>query len=188
MECQMILISIDNLSSETSEEEVKGLFSRYGKIKSIKLTLGASHSRCGGSGLIEMEGSKVKNIIAALDGRLLWGRFLRVKQVRLIKPTKKGQFTKSDRPDQSSAASATKRAFQPFRVTSVEKIDDPELGPEKDWYRYTIVSGHSKITGLHRGTIAEVREFAVNSVQSFNQRHNLTTSRPFHWSLSHKKS
>lgn len=185
IESHMIAVSIDNLSSETNEKEVKRLFSRYGKIRSIKLILGASHSRCGGTGVIELEGSDAKKIITELDGRLLWGRFLRITEVHGAK--KKHRSVDLKTPSQSSTASTEGYKSQPFRVVSIEKMTDPELGLEEDWYRYTLIRGNSKITGMHRGTKDEVTEYVVNSAQEFNIRNTSKTGRSYTWSSSRSR-
>ncbi len=176
----MIALSIENLSSEADEREVKRIFSHYGNIRSIKLILGASHSRSCGTGIIEIEGSDANKIITELDGRLLWGRFLRITEVHCAK--KKNRSVSSNAPGQSSTANKKCYKSLPFRVVSIEKVIAPELGPDNDWYRYTLIGGKSKITGMHRGTEAEVTEYVVNSAQEFNIRNTSKTSRSYAWS------
>jgi hypothetical protein len=60
-----------------------------------------------------------------------------------------------------------------YEVSSVERADIPGDGKGKDWYRYVLSSGRSVITGFHRGSLEEVREYAAGCAEAFNLR-NLT--------------
>jgi hypothetical protein len=183
----MILLSIDNLSNEINKQEVEKLFSQYGKVRSIKLTSSATHSRCPGSGLIEMEGEDVQQIISALDGRLFWGLILGITEAHNTEKVKKNPPDNSMEPTSPASHTPDNYTHQPYRVATVEKVTDSELGLEKDWYRYTLICGNSRITGLHRGTIAEVTEYAVNSVHAFNLRNGYRGGGAFCWSARDKK-
>jgi hypothetical protein len=182
----VIILSLDNLPNEINEQEVEKHFSCYGKIKSIKLTLGAQHSRRCGSGFIEMDGN-AQNIISALDGCLLWGKFLRITEVHSTEKTQRNLPGYSVASNQPTADITGDHIHQLFHIASIEKVTDQEFGPEKDWCRYTLISGNSRITGLHRGTIAEVTEYAVNSVEAFNLRNNSKSGRSFTWPTSRNK-
>ncbi len=74
-----------------------------------------------------------------------------------------------------------------YRVVSVQKTTDPALGKADYWYRYTIVGGKSRITGLHRGTLAEVTEYAEECAEAFNLRSMATNARAVTWSSRNKK-
>ncbi|MGA7981421.1 MAG: hypothetical protein WCA32_14525 [Chromatiaceae bacterium] len=39
-----------------------------------------------------------------------------------------------------------------------------------DWYRYVLSSGSAQITGLHRGTLEEVTDYARGCAEGFNFR------------------
>jgi hypothetical protein len=60
-----------------------------------------------------------------------------------------------------------------YEVSSVERADIPGDGKGKDWYRYVLSSGRSVITGFHRGSLEEVKEYAAGCAEAFNLR-NLT--------------
>ena len=184
----MILLSIGNLSNDTDEKEIARLFSSFGKIRSIKFTLGPPHSRFPGSGFVELEGNDAKRVIAALDGSLLRGMSLRISEVYCS--NKVSSSTTTDAPaDTTPPISFPKghSAYQPFRLISVERVSDPLLGQAQDWFRYTLISGTSRITGLHRGTLAEVTEFAENSTEAFNLRNRVKGGRSTAWSSRNKK-
>jgi RNA recognition motif-containing protein len=183
----MILLSIDNLSNEINEQEVERLFSQYGKVRSIKLTSSATHSRRPGTGLIEMEGKDAQQVISALDGRLFWGMVLRITEAHNTEKIKNNPPGNSMDPTSPDSHTTDKYIHQPYRVATVEKVTDSELGLEKDWYRYTLICGNSRITGLHRGTIAEVTEYAVNSAHAFNLRNRYRGGGAFSWSSRNKK-
>ena len=74
-----------------------------------------------------------------------------------------------------------------YRVLSVQKTTDPALGKADYWYCYTIVGGNSRITGLHRGTLAEVTEYAEECAAAFNLRSMATHARAVTWSSRNKK-
>lgn len=184
----MTLLFIENLSNETNEQEIKRLFSRYGKVRSVKLTLSALHSRHPGSGFIEIADNEVQSIMSALNGSLFKGMVLRITRVCIAEKMKElppgapleSSQTPIDRLGNSKAP--------PYRLVSIEKVLEPGLGSTKDWYRYTLFNGKSRITGLHRGTLAEVTEFAENSVQAFNLRRcSIRGTKSMHWSPRTKK-
>ena len=57
-----------------------------------------------------------------------------------------------------------------IEVIDVEKVNGPGGAEGDDWYRYVLARGISRITGFHRGTLAEVTEYAAESVAAFNER------------------
>ena len=183
----MILLSIQNLSNETNEQEIARLFSRCGKVSSIQLTLGAPHSRCPASGLIKMQCHDAAEVISVFDGYLLRGMVMQVSELS----------SNDDREPPISAGSLESAPvttdhpddylYQPFRVVSVEKANDPALGMTGGWYQYIIKSGKSCITGLHRGTLVEVREFAEDCAEAFNLRNSSKGRRSITWSSRSKK-
>ena len=76
---------------------------------------------------------------------------------------------------------------QVYRVVSVHKTTGPAMGKPDYWYRYLIVGGKSRITGLHRGTLAEVTEYAEECAEAFNLRSMATNVRSSTWSSRNKK-
>ena len=88
---------------------------------------------------------------------------------------------------QSPTDTVGKSLHRVYRVVSVHKVMDPELGTTEDWYRYTIASGKSRITGLHRGTHDEVKEYAEGCADSFNSRSMATNAKSLTWSSRSKK-
>lgn len=184
---QMIFLSIYNLSNEINEQDVERLFSQYGKVRSIKLTSSATRSKHPGSGLIEMEVKDAKQVISALDGRLFWGLVLRITEVHNTMKIHNSPPGNSMEPTSPASNTTDNYLYQPYRVATVEKVTDSTLGSEKDWHRYTLICGNSRITGLHRGTIAEVTEYAVNSAHAFNLRNGSRGGAAFSWSHRNKK-
>lgn len=69
---------IGNLSPSTKEDELAGLFSEYGRVRSIKLVSDVFTNQCKGFGFIEMEGHEARSAIAALNGKEFKGKQLRV--------------------------------------------------------------------------------------------------------------
>jgi RNA recognition motif-containing protein len=183
----MILLSIENLSNETNEQEIARLFSRCGKVSSVQLTLGAPHSRYTASGLIKMQGKDAAKVITAFDGYLLRGMVLRVSELSDTDDTEPAISADSSKSTPVTPDDRDDNPHQPFRVISVEKANDPALGPTGSWHRYVIQSGKSCITGLHRGTLLEVRNFAEDCATAFNLRNSSKGRRSITWSSRSKK-
>ena len=79
---------VGNLAPETTEEDVKELFSAYGTVRSVRVMRDVFSGQCKGFGFVEMEGHEVRAAIAALDGKDFKGRPLRVNEER---PDAKGR-------------------------------------------------------------------------------------------------
>ena len=73
------------------------------------------------------------------------------------------------------------------RAVSVHKTTAPALGKPGNWYRYTIVAGKSRVTGLHSGTLAEVTKYAEECAESFNSRGMVTNARALTWTSRNKR-
>jgi cold-inducible RNA-binding protein len=78
-----INIYVGNLSFDTSEGDLKGLFAKYGEVESAKVIVDQFTSRSRGFGFIEManreEGLKA---IQELDSKDLDGRTLKVNEAK----------------------------------------------------------------------------------------------------------
>ena len=72
-------IFIGNLPPDTSDENVKSLFSEFGTVRSINLVTDLFSGKCRGFGFVEMEGHEARAAIAALDGNMYSGKLLKVK-------------------------------------------------------------------------------------------------------------
>lgn len=71
---------VGNLPGDTTEKDVRDLFSAYGTIRSIDLATDIFSGRCKGFCFIEMEGHEARSALAALDGKTLPnGGFLKVR-------------------------------------------------------------------------------------------------------------
>jgi len=88
---------------------------------------------------------------------------------------------------QLPADASSDKPHKDYRVVSVQKTSAPALGKPDDWYRYTIVGCKSRIAGLHRGTLAEVTEYAEECAEAFNTRSMATTAKALTWSSRNKK-
>jgi RNA recognition motif-containing protein len=77
--CELKKIFIGNLSSSTSEEELKVLFSEFGTVRSTNLVTDVFSGQCKGFGFIEMEGHEARAAIAGLDGKEFKGKPMKIK-------------------------------------------------------------------------------------------------------------
>jgi len=70
---------VGNLPADATEDAVRALFSEFGTVRSIRLTVDVFTRKCRGFGFIEMEGHEARAAIAGLDGKTFSGKSLRVK-------------------------------------------------------------------------------------------------------------
>jgi RNA recognition motif-containing protein len=70
---------VGNLPPETTEDDVRKLFSQYGTVRAIKLATDVFTGRCRGFGTVAMEGHEARAAIAGLDGKVVDDKSLRVR-------------------------------------------------------------------------------------------------------------
>lgn len=70
---------VGNLPVETSEEDIRNLFSDFGKVRSIHLITDIFTRKCRGFGFVEMEGHEARAAIQGLNGKSFGGKMLKVK-------------------------------------------------------------------------------------------------------------
>ena len=78
---------VGNLSSNSSEETVRNLFSEYGTVRSIDIVTDIFTRKCRGFGFVEMEGHEARAAIQGLDGKYIDDKPLKVK-FEVIRPGK----------------------------------------------------------------------------------------------------
>ncbi len=71
-------IFVGNLPPSATDEDLLGLFSQYGKVRSLTLASDVFTNKCKGFGFIEMEGHEARAAIAGLNGKDFNGKFLKV--------------------------------------------------------------------------------------------------------------
>ena len=75
-------IFVGNLSFDTVEDQVRGLFEEYGAVESIAMINDRDTGRFRGFCFVEMDNSEAEAAISALDGMEFGGRTLRVNEAR----------------------------------------------------------------------------------------------------------
>ena len=163
----MTVIYVGNLSDDTDAARTRTLFERYGPIAAMHRTPGSSGHRFEGFELIEMEESAARKAIAELDGRVIDGAILSVREATESQLPDTAPATVPSIQDEESPYAIMHRRYE---VTEVEKVDGPGGADGDDWYRYVLARGDSRITGLHRGTLAEVMEYTAECAAAFNER------------------
>lgn len=78
----MLKMYVGNLSPDTREADIQALFSQHGKVRSIRLAADVFSGQCRGFGFVEMEGHEARAAIAALNGKMLNGRQIKVNEER----------------------------------------------------------------------------------------------------------
>ncbi len=70
---------IGNLPSDASQESVTAMFSEFGTVRSIEVARDIFSGKCRGFGFVEMEGHEARAAIAALDGKSMGSKSLKVR-------------------------------------------------------------------------------------------------------------
>ena len=78
----MITLFIRGLPRSSTEESVTALFSKHGRVRSLKLVTDIFSGECKGFATIDMEGHEARAAIAALDGKAVNGSMIHVAQDR----------------------------------------------------------------------------------------------------------
>jgi RNA recognition motif-containing protein len=75
-------IYVGNLSFQATEEQVQEMFSEFGDVESVTMITDRDTGRFRGFCFVEMENAAAEAAIAALDGKEVDGRALRVNEAR----------------------------------------------------------------------------------------------------------
>ena len=74
----MKTIYVGNLAFESTEDEIRELFSAHGTVHSVNLIMDRETGRPRGFGFVEMDDDVIDSAVEALDGKDFGGRSLRV--------------------------------------------------------------------------------------------------------------
>lgn len=181
-------LRIDNVPNDATERDIRQLFSDYGRVLSVTLLPNLPDSRQLGSGLIELDRMNVKDAGFFPDRCLFRGAVIRITQDRsaTVKGTSENPVGLSD-PDASDPSRPDNRSKNTLHVLSIEQVVDPTTGKPDGWCRYSIKSLAGSITGLRRGSVAEVTLHAEEAAEAFNLRNMLGHRRPPIWTSRQKK-
>src|SRR5215471_3750541 len=83
-------IFVGNLSFNTTENDLDGLFAQVGQVESVAIITDRTTGRSKGFGFVEMSNEDAENAIAKLNGTQLAGRSLTINEAR---PMVKKEFT-----------------------------------------------------------------------------------------------
>ncbi len=75
-------IYVGNLPFSATEDEIRSLFAPYGIVHGVKLVSDRETGRPRGFGFVEMDDAAAANAIAALNGKEVGGRSLRINEAR----------------------------------------------------------------------------------------------------------
>lgn len=164
-------IRVANLPNETSEADLRALFSQCCSVQRVRLFSGEPSRRSEGFGYLDLNSDEVESAVAGLDGQVFNGSIIRVSEVsgKPLAPhaSEDHPAGATPRPDDETPSNILRRRYE---VSSVEKAAMPDGGQGSDWYRYVLTSGRARITGFHRGTLEEVKAYAASCAEDFNLR------------------
>lgn len=78
----MKTLFIANLAPGTKENELRELFSHHGTVRGLRLPMDIFSGRCRGFALVDMEGHEAREAMARLDGAVLHGQSIKVREER----------------------------------------------------------------------------------------------------------
>ena len=78
----MTTIYVGNLPFNATEQDVKALFERHGKVESVKLINDRETGKPRGFGFVDMPQAEAQTVIQALNGFQMNGRPLRVNEAQ----------------------------------------------------------------------------------------------------------
>ncbi len=73
---------VGNLPFSSTEEDVRDLFEKFGKVESVNLIRDRETGRSRGFGFVEMDNEDASKAMTALDGTEFGGRKIRVNEAR----------------------------------------------------------------------------------------------------------
>ena len=80
-------IYVGNISYNTSEDDLRDLFSRYGEVTAVRMITDRDTGRSKGFGFVEMtDDDQAKEAISALDSKDFMGRDVKVNEARPREP------------------------------------------------------------------------------------------------------
>ncbi len=94
-------IFIKNISFKVTEDDLKGIFSEYGEVKSVRIITDAVTRRSRGFGFVEMPNEEeAKSAIENINGAELLGRVLTVNEAK-PRENKEGSYNRSRNSNKS---------------------------------------------------------------------------------------
>jgi RNA recognition motif-containing protein len=78
----MTTIYVGNLSFNATEQDVRSIFERHGKVDSVKLIMDRETGKPRGFGFVDMDQNEAQAAIQALNGHQMNGRPLRVNEAQ----------------------------------------------------------------------------------------------------------
>ena len=88
----MTTIYVGNLPFTATEEEVRGLFERHGKVESVKLINDRETGRPRGFAFVDMPAGEAQTAIQETNGFQMGGRPLRVNEAQERAPREAGRW------------------------------------------------------------------------------------------------
>lgn len=156
-------VYISNLPSGVDAAGVSTLFSRFGGVEHVHVVPPDGDRTASGRGYVDMDPESCRNACEALDGFDFNGSVIAVREASVRPPPAAARGNKDD----GVAANLPRRRFE---VVAIEQAPAPAGASGDDWYRYELLCGKARITGLRQGSLAEVREYAADCASEFNER------------------
>jgi hypothetical protein len=164
-------LRIANFPNDTTELEIRALFAPYSMIKRVRLVPGTLVSRSWGFGFVDIRPDDVASTVAALDGSVFRGVAIRVDaDARGHTRAAIAHQHAGEAAFRGVTASPDTSPRFHYELAMVERAGMPARGQGTDWYRYVLLCGSARITGLRHGTLEEVAGYAEGCAAAFNFR------------------
>lgn len=162
---------VSSLADETGAADIQSLFAQYGTVSAVRLIPGTPNRRHDGCCYLTIKSPGANAAIIGLDGRAFRGSILGVKEVPEHRAEADMRAVNSRTPVRPATEEPPSSALRRrYGVAIVEKVPAPGDADGNDWCRYVLSSGSSRITGFHRGSLAEVTEYATECAENLNLR------------------
>jgi hypothetical protein len=117
-----VCVCVSNLSNETSEADIRALFSQYAAVRGVRLFSGEPYRKSRGFGYLDLLCDGIDRVVSALDGYVLNGLSLRVSLMSWTRPACRESGDRSAEKKQRQDNETPKSHLRPrYAVASVEK-------------------------------------------------------------------
>lgn len=170
---------------EVDAEAARLLLSQFGTLDSLSFHRAAHDRSRPGFGFADMPPREAQAVIKDLDGRPFAGAMLQVREANATDQDSPAVLDTDGLPGDEDLLVLARPGGR-YRLESVEPVGNPDGDGCKEWYRYVLAAGRSRIVGIHSGSHEEVTAYALDCAENFNSR-SFSGRTGLAWSSSRKR-